>query len=66
MVCVIAHEIFTTRFARGAEFAEEDKLLICRETAANQNHHASGKLVVNATSPAGRRFLSDKNLLSEA
>ena len=41
---------------------EEDNLLICREMAANQNHHASGRLVVKATSPGGLRFLSDRNL----
>ena len=33
--------------------------MICRETAANQNHYASGRSVVKITSPVGLRFLSD-------
>jgi hypothetical protein len=55
-------EDFTTRCTRGTEFTEGDDFLICRETAANQNHRASGRLVVKATSPVGLGLLSDRNL----
>jgi hypothetical protein len=59
VVCVgeshlVIREDFTARFARGAEVAEDDDFLICREMAANQNHRAYGKLVGKVNSPLGR------------
>ena len=51
---LVIRENFTARFARGAEIAEDDDFLICREMAANQNHRAYGKLVGKVNSPLGR------------
>jgi hypothetical protein len=36
---------FTTRFARDTETQRVRDLLLCREIAAQQNHHACGALV---------------------
>ena len=52
----------TTRFARGTETQRVTALLLCREIAAQQKHHACGAVILVRPCPKGEGFCPDRVL----